>query len=195
MLEIPITNTLYKFPSLLQIKDTKKNLIKKNISICLENSKNLHFQASKSMVQLLSLKLCKDPFECIGEEDLNIFDDKSIALYIEIDGQIVFNFSESSIEQSDQGCHVIFQKRFFMRYYVYFLRDFTENNEKLYISFKKIRTSDFEGIGIMISILLVLIILAAITFAGYIFYKCFVNSKSARYIPDEEEEGYHSIND
>ena len=86
MFEIPISNSKYKFPSLLQMKDTEKNLIKKNISVCLENSKNLHFQATKSIVQLLSFKLCKDPFECTGEEDLNIFDDKSIALYLEIDG-------------------------------------------------------------------------------------------------------------
>lgn len=106
----------------------------------------------------------------------------------------MLNFEETSIQQNEDGCQMVFQQRFFMRYYVYFIRDFTPNKEMLYVSFAKIRTSDFEGIGIFISILLVLILLAAITFAGYIFYKCYVNSKSYQYNP-ADEENYQSIND
>jgi hypothetical protein len=109
-------------------------------------------------------------------------------------GEIVLNFAETSIAQNEEGCQMVFQQRFLMRYYVFFVKEFKPEAEKLYVSFMKIRTSDFEGIGIFISILLVLILLAAITFAGYIFYKCYVNSKDAKYSADDDDN-YQSIND
>jgi hypothetical protein len=230
--EIPTSSPLLKLPSKIEIKDTQNKILKKDLSICVDNSKNLHFQAMRSLTQLLKTKLCKDPMNCDGEEDLKTFDDNDIALKININGktfgtnkgkimsktnkkagsiemaitysdlyrlnqqgEIVLNFSEGTIEQSDAGCQIVFQQRFLMRYYLFFLRDFSGEADKMYISFTKIRTSDFEGIGIFISILLVLVLLAAITFAGFIFYKCYVNSKSNQYSSEEDDNNYHSIND
>ena len=38
------------------------------------------------MVQLLKSLLCRDPNDCDGEEDLNIFDDNDTAIMVTIDG-------------------------------------------------------------------------------------------------------------
>lgn len=88
MFEIPVSSNRYKFEAKLKMRDTKKQMITKNVSICLENSKNLHFQATKSIVQLLKQKLCREQYECDGEEDLKVFNDKAIALYLEMDGLV-----------------------------------------------------------------------------------------------------------
>lgn len=232
LIEMPTTSSLLRFASEMQVKDTQNKLIKKNVSVCLENSQNLHFQATKALIQLLQQKLCKEPIECDGEEDLNFFNDNDVALDLKISGslsgaslgkkkragnsgtetfdipikysdlyrldnqgQIIFNFSETSLEQSDAGCQMVFQKRFLMRYYVFLVRDYSPTNNKLFVSFTRIRSSDFEGIGLFISILLVLVLLAAIAFAGYIIFRCYANSKSMKYSSGDDDNNYQSIND
>lgn len=231
LIEVSTASPLLRFSSELQVKDTHNQLIKKDTSVCLENSRNLHFQATKALVQLIHRKLCKEPLECDGEEDLNLFDDNDIAVNINItgslsrpaagasagqsaveesfdipikysdlyrldnQGQIVLNFSEISLAQSVAGCQLVFQQRFLMRYYLFLVRDYVASNDKLYVSFTRIRSSDFEGIGLFVSILLVLVLLAAIAFAGYIVYKCYVNSKQMKHSSGDDDNNYQSIND
>lgn len=86
VISVPTTSKVFSFQSKIQMKDKLNKKITKNLSVCLDNSVNLHFQGIKSMVQLLKSLLCRDPNDCDGEEDLNIFDDNDTAIMVTIDG-------------------------------------------------------------------------------------------------------------
>jgi hypothetical protein len=88
VVEIDPTSPLIRFPSHVEMKNTVHQKISKDMSICLDNSANLHFQTIKSMEQLLRSLLCRDPNDCDGEEDLNIFDDNETAVMVTINGKM-----------------------------------------------------------------------------------------------------------
>ena len=196
---------MYTFPGLLSIQSAHILEITKEMSICLYNENDNYFQTIKSLVQLLKLKLCQDPFSCEQPQDLNKFDNNAKVIELklhnknqetnlsgseeilislkysdlyQVDAQnkLSFNFEEISIEQSDSGCQFILQNGFLKQYYVYFERDFTPEKQSLKISFSEIKGSDFGKISLLITVLLVLIVMAAIILGGYIAYRYYSNS-------------------
>ena len=253
----------------MKYRNTNKRIIHKDISICLDNSQNFFFQAMKGLTEVLKNKLCKDPFDCVGEEDLNDFRDSDVVIEFHVSGdeillrqngetgqkekyhehsegrfsqrefgsshsgpedsrviwnnpkpqthsnyndkarnpefkassqddsdnfillitysdlyrldnqgRIVFNFRDTNIHQSDQGCRVVFQQRFFMRFYLHMIykpaAEGTSDEGEFWVGFMPISSSDFGGISMAVSVLLVLILLGCLVLAGYIVYRACV---------------------
>ena len=253
----------------MKYKNTNKRIVHKDIVICLDNSQNFFFQAMKGLTEVLKKKLCQDPFDCVGEEDLNDFRDSDVAIEFHVSGEeillrekggkdqndtnyeksegrfgsnfperrdsrviwsnptrqthnnnekthntalrattqddsdnfilvvtysdlyrldnqgrIVFNFRDTNIHQSDQGCRVVFQQRFFMRFYLHMIYkpavEAKSNEGEFWVGFMPINSSDFGGISVPVSVLLVLILLGCLVLAGYIVYRACVLSREER---------------
>ena len=115
------------------------------------------------------IQICQVSWLIIIEKQVIVVSLSYVDLYrLDNQGQIIFNFEEISIEQSVSGCQFVFQKRFFIRYYMFFERDFDSAKSSLKISFNKISSSDFGGLNNFIIFFLIFIIILAILLAGYI---------------------------
>lgn len=89
-----------QFPSLMHYLDLQNNLVTKDMQVCLDNSEDYFFQAMKGLSQILKEKLCKDIFDCVGEEDLNDFHDSDVAIEFQVKGYSALNSELKRIHYS-----------------------------------------------------------------------------------------------
>ena len=82
MIEVPVQNSQFEYQGQLNVKDQQGHMVQKDLSVCIQNSKNLLFQTTKGIYQLIMNKLCAEPLNCVSLNDLKTFDDKEIAFEI-----------------------------------------------------------------------------------------------------------------
>ena len=110
--------------------------------------------------------------------------------------RIIFNFETIPANEGNPNCQVIFQNRFFSRYYMYFVRDFSLNQPSFRISFVEIKSSDFRGVGIFITIILILTVLTVIIMGCIICYRRYMKYKARNYNESKSNNGvYKSVSD
>ena len=71
MFEINDDSDQYKLNAVLTMEYPKNHNITKSLSICIRNDNDFYFQGMKALVGDLKKMLCKNPTQCVGEEDLN----------------------------------------------------------------------------------------------------------------------------
>ena len=98
LIEIPVDQNYFRFDGELQMTNTNKQSISKQMSLCIDNSKNLQFQITKQYIDILMSKICINPLNCKKSKDLQNFkiDDK------------IFNFNIKGINFSilDKGIFI-----------------------------------------------------------------------------------------
>ena len=98
LIEIPVDQNYFRFDGELQMTNTDKQSISKQMSLCIDNSKNLQFQITKQYIDILMSKICINPLNCKKSKDLQNFkiDDK------------IFNFNIKGINFSilDKGIFI-----------------------------------------------------------------------------------------
>ena len=219
----------FSFPATMAYKDTDGQSLEKQLAVCMDNSESLQFQVTRSFADFLKATLCEEPFSCARPEDLREFkgsdmavelkmegkiinnaslkDDKSISvafayedLYsVDADGNLTFAFREFTIEQSERNCQFILQKSFWKGNYLHVLRDFSEENDSFFVTFREVEDKQFEKAGGALATVLVFCIVFAICLALYILYDCIKRFRGSRaqeeeeYEDEEEEEIYERI--
>lgn len=115
--------------------------------------------------------------------------------FTKFDGSIGFNFKALSVDDTSQNCSFVLQTQFLQQNYLTILRDYNQGKEKFFIFFEKIETTDFKGVGVFISTLVVLIIVALLVLLGYVIYRCMSNIKERRESIADIGDSYRSISE
>jgi hypothetical protein len=112
---------------------------------------------------------------------------------VDKEGNLSFNFQEYSLDQSDSGCGFIVQKNYFKKNFLHILRDFSDDNNYFYVSFKKIRDGEFDKVSGFLKFLLVLFIILAIALLAFIIYRCVKRLRGSLAKPKQTNDQYTTL--
>lgn len=100
MIEVPVDRNQFGFLGQLNIKNKNGHMIQKELSTCIHNSKDLLFQTTKGIYQILLNKICVDPFDCSSPKDFKSFDDKDVAFEIFVEAANLSSRSSNNSKSS-----------------------------------------------------------------------------------------------
>ena len=86
--QIPVVedSKIFNFEGEMSLQIDDDNILKKKVTVCLSNDKDLLFQSLKSMSLLLKRKLCKNELHCFTKDDLNLFNAKNNVMSLKFIG-------------------------------------------------------------------------------------------------------------
>lgn len=102
MIQISPKIDVFNFPGSVTLNG-KSSKIVKDMSICIDNSTDLLFQATKSLTQSLLSMLCKDYTQCSQKDQLNDFKDKDELLVLHMQGKVI----QSASLKDGRRCQVV----------------------------------------------------------------------------------------
>lgn len=73
---VAVDSEIFNFVGDMVFEIDDENILKKKVTVCLSNDKNLLFQSMKTLTLLLKQKLCKNDLHCFTKDDLNLFNAK-----------------------------------------------------------------------------------------------------------------------
>ena len=98
MISVPGDRNEFRFSADLSMTRQTGDIIKKTFSVCVDNSRDLSFQATRSVVQIVLGQLCADIFRCATRTDMRNFEDDHVVFELSTEGVI---FTSDTAKESD----------------------------------------------------------------------------------------------